>query len=225
MDDRLQHLHGRLDEVDGATNRAHAAIEALPGTLDMPALHARLDELMGAMHGRFDEEMGRLHGRLDEVLARPAVDPTGHLDGLGTRIDQLGERVEGVDNRIRTVDESVRNNAGTLAGSIEQGVDKLHGALHDRPDRGELDRQLRVVQQESERRIVQQLDSVLAAFAEVVISRPKEAPAGRPHASRRRRRSSPRRPTRSKRLAAFRREARCARVGMTFPEDHAASSL
>ena len=177
-DDRMQHLHARMDELDGAIGRVHAALEALPGALDIPAVHTRFDELTGALHQRFDEETGKLHGRLDEVLARPAVDPTERLDGLGNRLEGLGDRIDEIEGRIRHVDESVRNNAGTLAGSIEQGVDKLHGALHERPDRGELERTIRTTQQESERRIVQQLDSVLAAFAEVVISRPKDpAPA------------------------------------------------
>lgn len=164
LDDRLQHLHARLDELDSSLGRTHAAVEGLPGVLDLPAVHRRFDE----------------------VLARPAVDPTDRLDGLGRRLEQLGDRIDEVEGRIRHVDESVRNNTGTLAGSIEQGVDKLHGALHERPDRGELGHSLRAAQQESERRIVQQLDSVLAAFAEVVISRPKDtAPA----------RSSSRKPT------------------------------
>ena len=178
-DDRLQHLHSRLDELDGALGRVVAAIEALPGRLDIPAVHGRFDELNGVVHGRFDDEMGRLHGRFEEVLARPAVDPTERLDGLGGRLEQLGDRIDEVEGRIRHVDESVRNNSGTLSGAIEQGVDKLHALLHDRPDRGELEKLLRAAQQESERRIVQQLDTVLAAFAEVVISRPKDAAPAR----------------------------------------------
>jgi archaellum component FlaC len=181
-DDRLQHLHARLDELDGSLNRVVAAIEALPGQLDIAAVHGRFDELNGVLHGRFDDEMGRLHGRFEEVLARPAVDPTERLDGLGGRVEQLGDRIDEVEGRIRHVDESVRNNSGTLTGSIEQGVDKLHGLLHERPDRGELEKLLRAAQQESERRIVQQLDTVLAAFAEVVISRPKDAAPARPPA-------------------------------------------
>jgi ABC-type transporter Mla subunit MlaD len=177
LDDRLQHLRARLDELDGAVGRVHAALDGLPGALDIPAVHGRFDELNGALHGRFDEEMGRLHGRFEEVLGRPAADPTQQLDGLGSRLDQLGGRVEEVDGRVRSVDESVRNNAGSLAGSLEQGVDKLRSALDDRPDRAELEKLLRAAQQESERRIVQQLDTVLAAFAEVVISRPRDAAA------------------------------------------------
>jgi archaellum component FlaC len=195
VDDRMQHLHSRLDEMDGSLGRTHAAVEGLPGALDLPAVHGRFDELAGAVHQRFDEESGKLHGRFDEVLSRPAVDPTEQLDGLGGRLEGLGDRIDEVEGRIRHVDESVRNNAGTLAGSIEQGVDKLHGAVHERPDRSELDKTLRAAQQESERRIVQQLDSVLAAFAEVVISRPKDPAPAAP-------RTSSRKPTKKQQTEA-----------------------
>ncbi|HZC74245.1 MAG TPA: hypothetical protein VE442_26405 [Jatrophihabitans sp.] len=200
LDDRMQHMHARLDETDGAVGRTHAAVEALPGTLDIPAVHGRFDELTGTVHQRFDDESGKLHGRFDEVLSRPAVDPTEKLDGLGGRLEGLGDRVDEVEGRIRHVDESVRNNAGTLAGSIEQGVDKLHGAVHERPDRGEVEKALRATQQESERRIVQQLDSVLAAFAEVVISRPRDpAPATT--------RTSSRKPTKKQQAEAEEQQA------------------
>lgn len=170
LDDRLQHLHGRLDELDATVGRVQSGVDALPGVLDIAALHRRFDELGGAVHQRFDDGLGRVHGRLEELLSRPAVDPTEHFDTVTARIEQLGERVEAVSGRVRSVDESVRNNVGTLAGSLEQGVDKLQGALEGRPDREELARALRKAQLESERRITEQLDSVLADFAEVVIS-------------------------------------------------------
>jgi chromosome segregation ATPase len=169
LDDRLQHLHSRLDELDGNVDRIQGGVDALPGVLDLPSVHRRFDELAGSVHQRFDEDLGRVHGRLEELLARPAVDPTERLDTVASRIEQLGERVDGVSGRVRAVDESVRNNVGTLAGSLEQGIDKLQGAVEGRPDRDELARTLRRTQQESERRITQQLDSVLADFAEVVI--------------------------------------------------------
>ncbi|PZS30428.1 MAG: hypothetical protein DLM61_10970 [Pseudonocardiales bacterium] len=123
LDDRLQHVHGRLDEIDGTVARVQGGVEALPETLDIPALHRRFDEV----HGRFEG----LHGH---------------------------------------VDDSVRNNVGMLTGSLEQGIDKLTGSIEGRPDRDELARALRTAQLESDRRITQQLDSVLADFAELVIS-------------------------------------------------------
>ncbi|MCU1659285.1 MAG: hypothetical protein JWO57_3941 [Pseudonocardiales bacterium] len=170
VDDRLQHLHGRLDELDGTVGRVQGAVDALPATLDLPSVHRRFDELAGVVHQRFDDDLGRVHGRFDELLARPAVDPTERLDALAAKLEQVVERVESVAGRVRTVDDSVRNNAGTLSGSLEQGIDKIHGALHTRPDRDELNRALRKTQQESERRITQQLDGVLADFAELMIS-------------------------------------------------------
>lgn len=169
LDDRLQHLHSRLDELDGSVQRIQGGVDALPGVLDIPSVHRRFDELSGSVHQRFDDDFGRMHGRLEELLSRPAVDPTERLDNVASRIEQLGERVEGVAGRVRAVDETVRHNAGTLSGSLEQGIDKLHGVVEGRPDREELTRALRRSQQESERRITQQLDSVLADFAEVII--------------------------------------------------------
>lgn len=182
LDDRLQHVHGRLDEVGGELHRVQGGVDALPGALDLPAVHRRFDELAGSVHQRFDDDLGRVHGRLDELLARPVVDPAERLDALTSRLEQLGERLDGVVGQVRSVDESVRNNFGSLAGSLERGIDKLHGDVQSRPDRDELVRTLRKAQQESERRITQQLDNVLADFAEVVLGQNAVKPAARPAA-------------------------------------------
>jgi chromosome segregation ATPase len=189
VDDRMQHLHARLDELDDTIERVQGAVDSLPGRLDLPAVHRRFDELSGAIHQRLDDDLGHVHGRLDELLARPAVDPSERLDGLTAKLEQVVERVEAVAGKVRGVDDAVRNNAGTLAGSLEQGIDKLHGALHARPDRDEFSRTLRKAQHESERRITQQLDSVLADFAEVVISQNVS-----PKASRSAQRKPPKKP-------------------------------
>lgn len=170
LDGRLQHLHARLDEIDGAVARAQSGLDALPDALDLPAVHGRFDELASTVHRRFDQDLGRVDGNLQNLLARPVLDPTERLETISARVEQLGERVEQVSGRVRSVDETVRNNAGTLTGSLEQGIDKLHGAVENRPDRDELARTLHTSQQESERRMTAQLDSVLADFAEVVIA-------------------------------------------------------
>ncbi len=179
LDDRVQHVHGRLDELDGELHRVQGGVEALPGALDLPAVHRRFDELAGSVHQRFDDDLGRVHGRLDELLSRPVVDPAERLDALTSRLEQLGERLDSVVGQLRSVDESVRNNFGSLAGSLERGIDKLHGDVQSRPDRDELVRTLRKAQQESERRITQQLDNVLADFAEVVLGQNAAKPAAR----------------------------------------------
>jgi chromosome segregation ATPase len=169
LDDRLQHLHARLDELDGSVARIQGGVDALPAVLDLPSVHRRFDELTGTVHQRFNDDLGRVHGRLEDLANRPAVDPTERLDTVAARIEQLGERVEDVSGRVRSVDETIRHNVGTLTGSVEQGIDKLQGAVDGRPDRDELARALRKSQHESERRMTQQLDSVLADFAEVII--------------------------------------------------------
>lgn len=183
LDDRLQHLHARLDELDatvghvqGAVGAVQGAVGELPGQLDPASVHRRFDELAGSVHQRFDDEFVRL----DALAGRPAVDPTGMLDGLASKLDALGGRLDGVASRVNAVEESVRNNAGNLAGTLEQGLDKLHGTVGSRPDRDEFGRTLSKSQHESERRITQQLDGALADFAEVMLGQgviAKAAPA------------------------------------------------
>jgi hypothetical protein len=185
LDDRLQHLHARMDELDGHVDRIQGGVDGLPAALDLPAVHRRFDELADSVHQRFDDDLGRVHGRLEELLGRPVVDPTERLDGLTARLEQLGERFDVLVGQVRSVDETVRNNFGSLAGSLERGLDKLHGDVVARPDRDELARALRKAQQDSERRITKQLDSVLADFAEVVLgqnlaTKPARTPARQP---------------------------------------------
>ncbi len=169
LDDRLQHLHSRLDELDTTIGRVQGTVESLPAQLDPASVHRRFDELSGGVQQRLDEEFGRVHGRMDDLAARPAVDPTERFDGLAAKLEQLAERLEALAGRVKAVDDSVRNNAGAISGSLEQGVDKISHAVDARPDRDELGRTLQRSQQDSERRITQQLDGALADFAEVML--------------------------------------------------------
>src|SRR5262249_43685221 len=124
-----------------------------------------------------------VNGQLSDLVGRPAVDPTQQLDILNGKLDQLTQRLEQVSARVKAVDESVRNNAGAITGTVEQGIDKITVTLVDRPDRDELTRVLNRTQRESETRITQQLDGALADFAEVMIgqtasvARPTAAPS------------------------------------------------
>lgn len=165
LDDRLQHLHARLDELDSTVGSVSTAVGELPGQLDPMSVHRRFDELTGSVHQRFDDEFVRL----DALAGRPAVDPTAMIDGLSSKLEAVGGRIDNVGSRVKAVEESVRNNAGNLAGSLEQGLDKLNGAVGSRPDRDEFGRTLSKSQHESERRITQQLDGALADFAEVML--------------------------------------------------------
>lgn len=176
LDDRLLHLHGRLDDLEAAVDRTQAAVDGLPGTLDVPAVASRIEDLSGGMQRRMDDEMGSVHGRLDDVhvrledlVGRPAVDPTERLDALAARLESLTERLDSVSGRVDTVEDGVRTGVGTLSGAIDQGVDKLETVVSSRPDRDEVERTLRLAQNESEHRITQQLDQALAAFAEVML--------------------------------------------------------
>jgi chromosome segregation ATPase len=169
LDDRLQHLHSRLDETDATVARTQAAVEQLPAQLDPAAVHRRFDELSAGVHQRLDDEMSRVHGRFGEVLARPAVDPSERLDALAARVEQIAERLEAAHVRVKAVEDTIHAGVGSLAGTIENGIDKIDRSVDSRPDRNELARVLRDSQHDSERRITQQLDGALADFAEVML--------------------------------------------------------
>jgi hypothetical protein len=148
----------------------------------------RFEGVSGRLDG-LDDRLQHLHARLDELdgnvtRVQGGVDALpGSLDipALHRRFDEVHGRFEGLHGHV---DESVRNNVELLTGSLERGIDKLQDALEGRPDRDELDRALRKAQLESERRITEQLDAVLAEFAEVVISQnaKQEVAAPRPAA-------------------------------------------
>jgi len=113
--------------------------------------------------------MTRVHGRFEEVMARPAVDPSERLDGMGSRIEQIAERLEAANVRVKAVEDTIHAGVGSLSAAIENGVDKIDRSVDSRPDRNEFARVLRDSQHDSERRITQQLDGALADFAEVML--------------------------------------------------------
>jgi hypothetical protein len=181
--ERIDEALSRIDAQDEVLRQVSTAVAVLSDRVGQPldALDARLEGVAGRFEGvsgrldGLDDRLQHLHARLDELdggVARVqgGVDALpGNLDipALHRRFDEVHSRFEGLHGHV---DESVRNNVGMLTGSVEQGIDKLQDALAGRPDRNELDRALRLAQLESERRITEQLDSVLADFAEVVIS-------------------------------------------------------
>jgi tetrahydromethanopterin S-methyltransferase subunit G len=188
--ERIDEALSRIDAQDEVLRQVSAAVAALSDRVGQPldALDARLEGVAGRFEGvsgrldGLDDRLQHLHARLDELdggVARVqgAVDALpGSLDipALHRRFDEVHGRFDGLNGRFEGlnghVDESVRSNVGTLAGSLERGIEKLQDALQGRPDRDELARALRLAQLESERRMTEQLDSVLADFAEVVIS-------------------------------------------------------
>jgi chromosome segregation ATPase len=178
LDDRLQHLHSRLDETDATVGRVQRAVELLPGQLDPASVHRRFDELSAGVHQRLNDEMSRVHGRFEEVMARPAVDPSDRLDAVSARIEQIAERLEAANVRVKAVEDTIHAGVGSLAGAIDNGVDKIDRNVDSRPDRNEFARVLRDSQHDSERRITQQLDGALADFAEVMLGGQSINPKG-----------------------------------------------
>lgn len=195
--ERIDEALSRIDAQDEVLRQVSAAVAALSDRVGRPldALDARLEGVAGRFEGvsgrldGLDDRLQHLHARLDELdgnvtRVQGGVDALpGSLDipALHRRFDEVHGRFEGLHGHV---DESVRNNVELLTGSLERGIDKLQDALEGRPDRDELDRALRKAQLESERRITEQLDAVLAEFAEVVISQnaKQEVAAPRPAA-------------------------------------------
>jgi len=170
LNDRLTHLHSRLDDVDSTISRHASQLEALPGELDVPALHRRFDDLGGGIDARFDD-----------LLTKPGLDPNDRLDDLAARLEALTQRLESVTTRLDAIEDNVKAEVTTLSGVVEQGIEKIEGSVIARPDREEISTALRVTNSESEHRITSQLDEALAALAEIMLGRSSKVatPRGR----------------------------------------------
>ena len=103
LDDRLGGLHKRLDDLDNRLDRHEMRLDAMPSSVGGP-VKERLEGVERAMREQIDntaratdEGLRKLLGetgagldqRLSELAARPAVDPTEPLDGLGRRMEAL----------------------------------------------------------------------------------------------------------------------------------------
>jgi predicted nucleic acid-binding Zn-ribbon protein len=167
LDNRLDRHELRLDGLPGAINGP--VTERLGGT--ETTLRTRLDELDEGVRQQLEggreesrktgektaeglraliaETGAGLHGTLSELGQRPAVDPTGHLDGLANRVDGLTGRLEEITKRLDAVDTT----------------------LGTRPDTDSLTALVHHANQESERRNAGQLDEAMATFAELILGR------------------------------------------------------
>lgn len=173
-------LNSRFGEVNVSLERLHAKLDALPQTLDISAVHRRLDEFSSSLHNRLNE-LGPVHERLEQLLARPAVDPTERFNQATSALEQITERVTSLNDRINDVEESVRTSSGTIVGYVEQSTDKLNGVVGGMADRDEVSQMLWAAQAESEKRmtvqikssiesLLVQMDSALAQLGEMMIS-------------------------------------------------------
>jgi chromosome segregation ATPase len=169
LNDRISHLHSRLDDVDANVARHGGQLDELPGQLDIPSVHRRFDELNGGVHHR-----------LDELFAKPGLEmPSDQLDDLAARLETLTQRLETVTSRLDIIEDNVKAEVSTLAGVVEQGIEKIEGSVVARPDREEINTTLRSTNSESEQRITGQLDEALAALAEIMLGGRQKALVGR----------------------------------------------
>jgi hypothetical protein len=145
-------LRDRLDEVDsGVRNQLGISRDELRKSIDEShdGVRTQLDQATAGLRGHLEITGNGLHGKLTELGERPAVDPTGQLDALATRLDNLADKLENVTRRLDVVDST----------------------LGKRPDTASLTALVTQANHESEHRSAGQLDEAMATFAEIILGR------------------------------------------------------
>ena len=188
LDDRLGGLHKRLDDLDNRLDRHEMRLDAMPSSVGTP-IKERIDgverqvreQLTAALRG-FDETgeglrnlLGDtgigLHRRLEELAGRPAVDPTGHLDTLASRLEGLAVKLDDLVARLDLLEEGFGGRLGHIGGTIEERIGKLETVLGERPDASSVRELVERANEQSERRNAGQLDEAMATFAELILGR------------------------------------------------------
>jgi hypothetical protein len=185
LDDRLGGLHKRLDDLDNRLDRHEVRLDGMPSSVGGP-IKERIDGVERGLREQLetgsraaDEGLRKLmndagaglNRRFDELAARPAVDPTGPLDGLAARLEALAGRLDAFAERLDKLEDGVGTRLGTLGGSIEERFGQLDSVLERRPDADSLSALVARANEESERRNAGQLDEAMATFAEIILGR------------------------------------------------------
>ncbi|GAA2837701.1 hypothetical protein GCM10010452_77310 [Crossiella cryophila] len=147
-----------------------------------------------SLHNALAAARDEQNDKLDDLLGRPAVDPTERLQGLADRLEALNARLEQVGGRIDEVEDNVSGRLGDLDGNVKQGLNRVTGAVTERPDNDALIGLVRQANQESDQRHAGQLDEAMATFAELILGggapTPPPPPAVMPRQQRRSRAKS-----------------------------------
>ncbi|RCW38843.1 hypothetical protein DFQ14_11947 [Halopolyspora algeriensis] len=176
LDSMETSLRGRFAEIDeGVHEHIDGTREALQRSVTESA-----DTVQNAVGQAVSGSSEQISGKLDELAARPAVDPTQHLDQLAERLEALTNRLdrvstridsveENVNNRLETVEQGVTDRLGDLSGTLATNLSQISGSLAERPDTESLDSLVRNANEETERRHAGQLDEAMATFAELIL--------------------------------------------------------
>nr|WP_225978115.1 hypothetical protein [Gandjariella thermophila] len=188
---------GVHEHLDGTREALHRSIAETSNTLGnavteaRDSVQARIDAAREATNGKLDTTNDSLHGKLDDLLSRPAVDPTDRLEALAQRLEQVTSRLDEMAGRLDTVESGVGSRISQLAGAVDQGLQRVHRTVEQRPDVDSLASLVRDANEESERRHAGQLDEAMATFAELILGGgPPAAPQPPPALPRPQRRAS-----------------------------------
>ena len=132
-------------------------------------LESKLAEVHGTVNDRISATHDSVHAKLDDLMSRPAVDPTDRLDALARRLEQVSSRLDEIDTRVDAVGTATGERIVDLAGTVNSGLQDVHGTLSARPDADRLVSLVRGANEESERRNASQLDEAMATFAELIL--------------------------------------------------------
>lgn len=170
VDKASETLHGKFTQAHGElaskiTDTHNTLQGGLTETRD--ALHGGLNEARDALHAGIDGARDDVAARIEE--ARDLLDPSDRLVALTDRLEQVTSRLDAMAARLDAVESGIGGRLGELAGSVEQGLHKVHGTLSNRPDTESLVSLVRNENEESERRNAGQLDEAMATFAELIL--------------------------------------------------------
>lgn len=182
----------RHDELASALTDRHGEVQAA-----IADRHDRLDAALAQQHdavqGKLDDTRDSLQAAIDE--ARDTVDGTDRLEALAQRLEQVTSRLDEMATRLDLVEDGFAAKLTEVAGAVNQGLDKVHGTLTERPSTEALSALVRRSNQESEQRIGGQLDEAMATFAELILGggspTPPPPPTALPRPQRRTRKNGP----------------------------------
>ncbi|MEV6606743.1 hypothetical protein [Kutzneria sp. NPDC051319] len=174
-----EHLDGTKEALQRAVTESGAATAAsigdsrtsLEGSVadSRAVLESKLADVHGTVNDRISATHDSVHAKLDDLMSRPAVDPTDRLDALARRLEQVSSRLDEIDTRVDAVGTATGERIGDLAGTVNSGLQDVHGTLSARPDADRLVSLVRGANEESERRNASQLDEAMATFAELIL--------------------------------------------------------
>lgn len=192
VDGAREALHRALAESTDALGKATDTVgKAVVGSVESArdALRGKVDDTHAALYNKLDQANDGLRDGITDSrdLLRAAVeasrdsvreligethaalDPTDRLEALTDRLEQVTARLDAMGARLDAVENGIGGRLGELAGSVEQGLHRVHGTVNARPDNDALLALVRTANQESEQRNAGQLDEAMATFAELIL--------------------------------------------------------